>query len=105
VFLTPRVDAVIQGLIAWWLTAAVIGAAVRAMVREDTPWAVSLMALILLVGVPIWLAIIIGRGRYHQLMGRYPLGRCQKCGYDLTGNVSGRCPECGLANPCKNEQA
>ena len=22
-------------------------------------------------------------------------GRCHKCGYDLTGNVSGRCPECG----------
>ncbi len=22
---------------------------------------------------------------------------CQKCGYDLTGNVSGRCPECGRA--------
>ncbi len=22
-------------------------------------------------------------------------GQCQKCGYDLTGNVSGRCPECG----------
>jgi uncharacterized RDD family membrane protein YckC len=21
--------------------------------------------------------------------------RCQRCGYDLTGNVSGRCPECG----------
>ena len=26
---------------------------------------------------------------------RIPAGRCQKCGYDLTGNVSGRCPECG----------
>ena len=24
-----------------------------------------------------------------------PKGHCQKCGYDLTGNVSGRCPECG----------
>ena len=24
-------------------------------------------------------------------------GRCIKCGYDLTGNVSGRCPECGEA--------
>ena len=24
-----------------------------------------------------------------------PPGHCQKCGYDLTGNVSGRCPECG----------
>jgi|tagenome__1003787_1003787.scaffolds.fasta_scaffold17314810_2 hypothetical protein len=22
-------------------------------------------------------------------------GRCASCGYDLTGNVSGRCPECG----------
>jgi predicted RNA-binding Zn-ribbon protein involved in translation (DUF1610 family) len=22
-------------------------------------------------------------------------GHCSRCGYDLTGNVSGRCPECG----------
>ena len=22
-------------------------------------------------------------------------GRCAECGYDLTGNVSGVCPECG----------
>ena len=26
---------------------------------------------------------------------RFPPGHCQRCGYDLTGNVSGRCPECG----------
>jgi hypothetical protein len=25
----------------------------------------------------------------------FPPGRCRKCGYNLTGNVSGRCPECG----------
>ena len=24
-------------------------------------------------------------------------GSCPGCGYDLTGNVSGRCPECGIA--------
>ena len=24
-------------------------------------------------------------------------GHCRKCGYDLTGNVSGVCPECGGA--------
>ena len=24
-------------------------------------------------------------------------GHCQKCGYNLTGNVSGVCPECGEA--------
>ena len=23
------------------------------------------------------------------------IGRCENCGYDLTGNVSGLCPECG----------
>ncbi len=26
-------------------------------------------------------------------------GHCRQCGYDLTGNVSGRCPECGLLIP------
>lgn len=26
---------------------------------------------------------------------RYPDGCCQACGYDLTGNTSGFCPECG----------
>ena len=26
---------------------------------------------------------------------RLALGQCLACGYDLTGNVSGVCPECG----------
>jgi hypothetical protein len=25
----------------------------------------------------------------------YPVGFCEQCGYDLTGNQSGRCSECG----------
>lgn len=28
---------------------------------------------------------------------RPPPECCQRCGYDLTGNVSGKCPECGTA--------
>ena len=30
-----------------------------------------------------------------DLRKRYATGHCQDCGYNLTGNVSGRCPECG----------
>jgi hypothetical protein len=37
-----------------------------------------------------------------------PVGRhCRVCGYDLTGNVSGRCPECGTydrLNPATSEE-
>ena len=29
---------------------------------------------------------------------------CEGCGYDLTGNVSGICPECGLAVIVKKAQ-
>jgi hypothetical protein len=29
----------------------------------------------------------------------WPEGSCDKCGYSLTGNVSGVCPECGTAIP------
>ena len=32
---------------------------------------------------------------------RVPPGHCQHCGYDLTGNVSGRCPECGADIPAR----
>jgi len=35
----------------------------------------------------------------NRLCEAYPPGRCQTCGYDLTGNVSGRCPECGAPVP------
>jgi len=34
-------------------------------------------------------ALLLRRRRRHRP------GHCQHCGYDLTGNVSGRCPECG----------
>lgn len=35
-----------------------------------------------------------GTDRYHGCKA-VDSGKCAGCGYDLTGNVSGRCPECG----------
>jgi len=47
---------------------------------------------------PLWLplaviglAVILAWRRDR----RPPASHCRTCGYDLTGNVSGRCPECG----------
>jgi len=51
------------------------------------------------VGIPLWLLFLIAAIPTTFLFWRdrrsIPPGYCQECGYDLTGNVSGRCPECG----------
>jgi hypothetical protein len=58
------------------------------------------------VTVPAWLptlltaiapsAWLVARLRRRARFGR---GHCTGCGYDLTGNVSGVCPECGTEAP------
>ena len=52
--------------------------------------------------VPLWIPLLVfvaigsyGVRRWNK-RGREPNG-CVKCSYDLTGNVSGVCPECGKA--------
>ena len=56
------------------------------------------------VMVPLWLpAAVFGvlpavrLGRRVKAVLRARAGRCTRCGYDLTGNTSGVCPECGGA--------
>ncbi len=47
--------------------------------------------------VPLWLpaSALLSLGAYLWFAGRqHRPGYC-RCGYDLTGNTSGRCPECG----------
>jgi len=53
----------------------------------EAPLWPALLVLFAAIGVPT--AILSWRDR------RLPPGHCRKCGYNLTGNVSGRCPECG----------
>ena len=48
--------------------------------------------------VPVWvvlLALLVPTGIGWIRSRRHPPGRCQGCGYNLTGNESGTCPECG----------
>ena len=55
-------------------------------------------AIISITGVALaaWVLRVRDREKASRLdRRRFPAGHCQKCGYDLTGSVSGRCPECG----------
>ncbi len=52
------------------------------------------------LSIPIWCILVATGVPGIYLLRRDrrpPTGHCRKCGYDLTGNVSGACPECGLA--------
>jgi len=56
-------------------------------------WAVpTLLAL----GIGLFkMTIVVDRSNTQSR--RRKSGKCVSCGYDLTGNVSGVCPECGTA--------
>jgi hypothetical protein len=47
--------------------------------------------------VPLWCVLVVLAVPTVMLWrsDRRRPGHCQECGYDLTGNVSGACPECG----------
>ena len=56
------------------------------------------------LGVPFWLLLLMVMIPIAICFWRdrgFPPGHCQQCGYNLTGNVSGICSECG--EPCKAE--
>jgi len=51
--------------------------------------------LLRFAGLPIiWSLMLI-----HAYQVRHRQGFCRECGYDLTGNASGVCPECGTNVP------
>ena len=50
------------------------------------------------IDCPLWLillAIAIPTAWLWRRDRRHPPGHCRNCGYDLTGNVTGVCSECG----------
>jgi hypothetical protein len=58
-------------------------------------WVIPVLVALLACVVIVWLVRRrITRNVRRELHDR-GLPTCVACGYDLTGNVSGRCPECG----------
>lgn len=47
------------------------------------------------VVLPLWIFVAAAALFYFLTGRRAPVGHCRSCGYNLTGNVSGVCPECG----------
>ena len=75
---------------------------ITAAMREwGNLWPGVLMAGILVLTVPWWVllpALIVYGGGVYVVWRRVrppEPGHCRECGYDLTGNESGTCPECG----------
>jgi hypothetical protein len=54
------------------------------------------------IRMPLWLPFIVFAAPttylWHRDRRRIPPGHCHSCNYNLTGNTSGICPECGT--PC-----
>jgi len=51
------------------------------------------------IGIPFWLVVIplgLAYAGFCILVRHHPtVGHCPHCSYNLTGNQSGKCPECG----------
>ena len=58
-------------------------------------------------GLPLWMPVVLlglVAGVFWLADSRHKRpGHC-RCGYDLTGNVSGRCPECGTSTGTQESQ-
>ena len=58
------------------------------------PMAIYCLHFVLLSAIAVGL-LLTGPFREWRRDQRAQQGLCRDCGYDLTGNVSGKCPECG----------
>jgi hypothetical protein len=98
-WLVGRYGARLRGrrLIGW----VVSGTAINAAFDVALVWGLIegwLPQAVIVAIVAVFIAALHVVGRRDSLKWRFSDGAaCTGCGYDLTGNLSGRCPECGQA--------
>jgi len=61
---------------------------VVAILASRPLWAVALQSALITVCATLLASVALSLRKRRRK-------RCRTCGHDLTGNVSGRCPECG----------
>ena len=85
------------GAIAGFVSAALGGVAMEIGIalKEGVDWSVVLPVVLPLAAIPGSILGLFGAGIFGPIPSASSTNECQACGYDLTGNVSGRCPECG----------
>ncbi len=84
-------------LAGWTISGAGIDAAYDAAIGASliAGWLPHVVAA---GAIALFIAALTAIGRRWSLRSRFTDGRaCLHCGYDLAGNVSGICPECGAA--------
>jgi hypothetical protein len=110
-----RVVRFVWGLVGWLILAVLLVAGVPQAFR--VPWHRAVLGAVIVSGVFFVFAFVMASIQearvfwwtlrwwwWSRRMGRWVTrrdallaeGRCTSCAYDLTGNVSGVCPECGL---------
>jgi len=81
------------GVSVWFQTPPRLGPPFSVTYDEQTllriGYANSVLSLLTLAVLNLCVWMMVGRKRH--------VGHCATCSYDLTGNTSGTCPECGTA--------
>ncbi len=79
--------AVFDGLWGWQMAVLTRGGGMR----EFSMW-------VILIGLVLAVPYVVARFVYSGMTWKLEdeAGHCRRCGYDLTKNASGRCPECGV---------
>lgn len=61
-------------------------------------WVAGMVLVVLAIALSVFGIAFLVIGIAGVVLFRvFPVGMCQRCGYDLRGQVERRCPECGTA--------